>query len=293
MKSFPPPLTPKEESELLRRSADGDNEARHILIERNLRLVAHVIKKYQHLEDDTEDLLSIGTIGLIKAVSTFNPDKKARLATYACRCIENELLMMLRTKRKSNRETSLYEPIGTDREGNEIRLYDVIESDEEDACMQLALKNDISLLYEKLESVLTDREQLILKKRYGLYGEKEYTQKEVAAYVPTFRELKKGRFKNSAPAFFLLIFNFCRSRSCLSILKFMMLLSHRQTGHSTQTFLYQKAECQVPERRYLQSQAPAEFSFSLLAEVPCRIPAALYGSGNSPHKSETVLPKHK
>ena len=101
MKSFPPPLTPKEESELLRRSADGDNEARHILIERNLRLVAHVIKKYQHLEDDTEDLLSIGTIGLIKAVSTFNPDKKARLATYACRCIENELLMMLRTKRKS------------------------------------------------------------------------------------------------------------------------------------------------------------------------------------------------
>lgn len=106
MKSFPPPLTPKEESELLRRSADGDNEARHILIERNLRLVAHVIKKYQHLEDDTEDLLSIGTIGLIKAVSTFNPDKKARLATYACRCIENELLMMLRTKRKSNRETS-------------------------------------------------------------------------------------------------------------------------------------------------------------------------------------------
>ena len=90
MKSFPPPLTPKEESELLRRSADGDNEARHILIERNLRLVAHVIKKYQHLEDDTEDLLSIGTIGLIKAVSTFNPDKKARLATYACRCIENK-----------------------------------------------------------------------------------------------------------------------------------------------------------------------------------------------------------
>lgn len=128
---------------------------------------------------------------------------------------------MLRTKRKSNRETSLYEPIGTDREGNEIRLYDVIESDEEDACMQLALKNDISLLYEKLESVLTDREQLILKKRYGLYGEKEYTQKEVAASLGISRSyvsrMKKGRFKNSAPAFFLLIFNFCRSRSCLSI----------------------------------------------------------------------------
>ena len=201
MKSFPPPLTPKEESELLRRSADGDNEARHILI----RLVAHVIKKYQHLEDDTEDLLSIGTIGLIKAVSTFNPDKKARLATYACRCIENELLMMLRTKRKSNRETSLYEPIGTDREGNEIRLYDVIESDEEDACMQLALKNDISLLYEKLESVLTDREQLVLKKRYGLYGEKEYTQKEVAASLGISRSyvsrIEKGAIQKLRPCF--------------------------------------------------------------------------------------------
>ena len=183
MKSFPPPLTPKEESELLRRSADGDNEARHILIERNLRLVAHVIKKYQHLEDDTEDLLSIGTIGLIKA----------------------ELLMMLRTKRKSNRETSLYEPIGTDREGNEIRLYDVIESDEEDACMQLALKNDISLLYEKLESVLTDREQLILKKRYGLYGEKEYTQKEVAASLGISRSyvsrIEKGAIQKLRPCF--------------------------------------------------------------------------------------------
>ena len=205
MKSFPPPLTPKEESELLRRSADSDNEARHILIERNLRLVAHVIKKYQHLEDDTEDLLSIGTIGLIKAVSTFNPDKKPRLAPYACRCIENELLMMLRTKRKSNRETSLYEPIGTDREGNEIRLYDVIESDEEDACMQLALKNDISLLYEKLESVLTDREQLVLKKRYGLYGEKEYTQKEVAASLGISRSyvsrIEKGAIQKLRPCF--------------------------------------------------------------------------------------------
>jgi len=194
LKSFPPPLTPKEESELLRRSADGDNEARHILIERNLRLVAHVIKKYQHLEDDTEDLLSIGTIGLIKAVSTFNLDKKARLATYACRCIENELLMMLRTKRKSNRETSLYEPIGTDREGNEIRLYDVIESDEEDACMQLALK-----------SVLTDREQLVLKKRYGLYGEKEYTQKEVAASLGISRSyvsrIEKGAIQKLRPCF--------------------------------------------------------------------------------------------
>lgn len=113
--------------------------------------------------------------------------------------------MMLRTKRKSNRETSLYEPIGTDREGNEIRLYDVIESDEEDACMQLALKNDISLLYEKLESVLTDREQLVLKKRYGLYGEKEYTQKEVAASLGISRSyvsrIEKGAIQKLRPCF--------------------------------------------------------------------------------------------
>ena len=112
---------------------------------------------------------------------------------------------MLRTKRKSNRETSLYEPIGTDREGNEIRLYDVIESDEEDACMQLALKNDISLLYEKLESVLTDREQLVLKKRYGLYGEKEYTQKEVAASLGISRSyvsrIEKGAIQKLRSCF--------------------------------------------------------------------------------------------
>ena len=179
--SFPKPLSARDEIAAFEAMKNGDMAARDKLIRHNLRLVAHIVKKYYASSTDQEDLISIGTIGLIKAVSTFNPDKKARLATYACRCIENELLMMLRTKRKSNRETSLYEPIGTDREGNEIRLYDVIESDEEDACMQLALKNDISLLYEKLESVLTDREQLVLKKRYGLYGEKEYTQKEVAA----------------------------------------------------------------------------------------------------------------
>ena len=203
--SFPRPLTAKEEIETFAALRAGDSTAREKLIRHNLRLVAHIVKKYYASSTDQEDLISIGTIGLIKAVSTFNPDKKARLATYACRCIENELLMMLRTKRKSNRETSLYEPIGTDREGNEIRLYDVIESDEEDACMQLALKNDISLLYEKLESVLTDREQLVLKKRYGLYGEKEYTQKEVAASLGISRSyvsrIEKGAIQKLRPCF--------------------------------------------------------------------------------------------
>ena len=180
MKSFPPPLTPKEESELLRRSADGDNEARHILIEHNLRLVAHVIKKYQHLEDDTEDLLSIGTIGLIKAVSTFNPDKKARLATYACRCIENELLMYLRSKRKIAREVSLYEPIGTDKEGNQIHLLDIVEHNEPDVVEQMEYDRNVKTLYEILPRVLNRREQIIINLRYGLKTDCPVTQKEIA-----------------------------------------------------------------------------------------------------------------
>ena len=205
MKTFLSPLTIQEEKQYLKQLGEGSLEAKHILIEHNMRLVAHVVKKYQNVEEDMEDLISIGTIGLIKAIDTFRVEKGNKLATYAARCIENELLMMLRTKRKSNRETSLYEPIGTDREGNEIRLYDVIESDEEDACMQLALKNDISLLYEKLESVLTDREQLVLKKRYGLYGEKEYTQKEVAASLGISRSyvsrIEKGAIQKLRPCF--------------------------------------------------------------------------------------------
>lgn len=180
MKSFPPPLSAEEEKYYMQKYTEGDLEAKHVLIERNLRLVAHVIKKYQHLEEDPEDLISIGTIGLIKAVTTFNIDKNARLATYACRCIENEILMMLRGKRKTNRETSLYEPIGTDREGNEIQLYDIIEADDTDACTRIAQKNDIRLLYSKVESELTPRERTVLKMRYGLYNEEEYTQKEIA-----------------------------------------------------------------------------------------------------------------
>ena len=197
MKSFPPPLTPKEESELLRRSADGDNEARHILIERNLRLVAHVIKKYQHLEDDTEDLLSIGTIGLIKAVSTFNPDKKARLATYACRCIENELLMMLRTKRKSNRETSLYEPIGTDKEGNEIHLLDIVEANEQDITDQCIHKERILQLYGCLREVLSPLEYEVIKYRYGLFGEKELSQRALGKRLGISRSYVSRIEKNA------------------------------------------------------------------------------------------------
>lgn len=181
LKSFPQPLSLKEETYYIQKYTEGDLEAKHILIERNLRLVAHVLKKYQHLDEDMEDLLSIGTIGLIKAVVTFNPDKGNRLATYAARCIENEILMLLRSKKKTAKDISLYEPIGTDREGNEIQLFDIIESVEETTYQKMVLKEDIAALYSQLEKVLTSRERLVLKLRYGLYNEEEYTQREIAA----------------------------------------------------------------------------------------------------------------
>ena len=180
LKTFPPPLTALEEQYYMQKYIEGDLEAKHILIERNLRLVAHVIKKYQYLDEDTEDLISIGTIGLIKAIITFNPEKNNRLGTYAARCIENEILMMLRAKKKTSKEVSLYEPIGTDREGNEIQLYDIIETSDDDAHTQIALRDDIQTLYGKLESVLSPRERLVLKMRYGLYNQEEYTQREIA-----------------------------------------------------------------------------------------------------------------
>ena len=183
LKSFPPSLSADEEQYYLQKYIEGDLEAKHILIERNLRLVAHVIKKYQHLEENPEDLISIGTIGLIKAILTFNPDKNNRLGAYAARCIENEILMMLRGKKKISKEISLYEPIGTDRDGNEIQLYDIIESEDLDVHSKTVLKDDIKLLYEKMESVLTSRERLVLKMRYGLYNQEEYTQREIADHL--------------------------------------------------------------------------------------------------------------
>ncbi len=183
MKSFPQPLTASEERYYLQKYTEGNLEAKHILIERNLRLVAHIVKKYQTSPEETEDLLSIGTIGLIKAVVTFDPDKSVRLGTYAARCIENELLMHLRAKKKTSREISLYDPIGTDREGNEIQLFDIIETEEDDAHRKIERKDDIRTLYAKVEAELSPRERLVLKMRYGLYNEEEYTQREIAALL--------------------------------------------------------------------------------------------------------------
>ena len=138
MKAFPQPLSREEEQFYMQKYTEGDLTAKHILIERNLRLVAHIVKKYQHADTDQEDFISIGTIGLIKAVTTFNPKRNNHLASYAARCIENEILMFLRSKKKSSKEVSLYDPIGTDCEGNEIQLYDILETEELDTEAQIA-----------------------------------------------------------------------------------------------------------------------------------------------------------
>lgn len=184
MKTFQKPLTSGEEAEQCRLLREGtETEARHakeILIERNLRLVAHIAKKYQNADEDMEDLISIGCIGLIKAIDTFD-DKKGRLATYACRCIDNELLMLLRGKKKISREVSLFEPIGQDKEGNEIHLVDVIEQQQPDIIENMELSGNIRKLFLLLDEVLTDREKEILVLRYGLNGAPEATQSQIGA----------------------------------------------------------------------------------------------------------------
>ncbi|ROR30630.1 RNA polymerase sigma-27/28 (RpsK/SigK) subunit [Mobilisporobacter senegalensis] len=180
MKAFPKPLSTKEEQEYLKQCQKGDKEARGILIERNLRLVAHIVKKYNANDKDIDDLISIGTIGLIKAIDTFNMNKGIRLATYASRCIDNELLMMLRTNKKQSKEVYLYEPIGADREGNEINLLDIIESSDKDIVDNIELKENIGKLYELVNSILTEREKEIICMRYGLGYAQEVTQREIA-----------------------------------------------------------------------------------------------------------------
>lgn len=180
MKTFSQPLSPKEEQEYLKKYKEGDLKARNVLIERNLRLVAHIVKKYQGMEQDTEDLISIGTIGLIKAVSTFDAEK-GKLATYAARCIENELLMVFRSRKKLSKETSLYEPIGNDKEGNVINLMDIMESTEEDPVERIQTALDCRKVRKLVQQVLTKREQEVIRLRYGLDGCKEKTQREIGA----------------------------------------------------------------------------------------------------------------
>lgn len=180
METFLKPLDQEEEKYYLEKFKKGDKIAGDILVERNLRLVAHVSKKYICDDRDREELISVGTIGLIKAINTFDGGKGNRLATYASKCIDNEILMMMRSDKKRNREISLYEPVGTDRDGNEINLLDIIENNEKDMFDEYAKKENIKWLYKKLDEVLSKREKSIMVMRYGLYGGKEITQREVA-----------------------------------------------------------------------------------------------------------------
>ena len=180
MKTFEKPLSEEEEKYYLARWKKGDLEARNELIEHNLRLVAHIAKKYQSPEHDPDDLISTGIIGLIKGVMTFDCTKNNRLATYAARCIENELLMLLRTKKKLSREISMQERIGTDQDGRELRLMDILESEPVDILEEMEQEKNILRLRECLECVLDGRELQVICERYGLLGRKERTQREIA-----------------------------------------------------------------------------------------------------------------
>ena len=185
--SFPKPLSEEEEEHYLILYEQGDEDAKNKLIEHNLRLVAHIVKKYSNTGKDPDDLISIGTIGLIKSVNTYNRNKGVRLATYSARCIENELLMHLRTTKKNKVEVSLNEPIGIDREGNEISFNDVLGTDPDSILDDVEVKMQVKKLYEALATELKDRERIVLTLRYGLNGETCKTQREVAKMLKISR----------------------------------------------------------------------------------------------------------
>jgi len=178
--SFPKPLSAEEEREYLRKYKAGDNSAKDKLIEHNMRLVAHIAKKYVNSVRDSEDLISIGAIGLIKGISSFDETKASRLSTYVARCIENEFLMLLRSSKKSSNDISLNDSIGTDKEGNQIMLIDVMSNNDEEIFEEIDLKMKVKQLYKNIETELDERERTIIKLRYGLSGEKCKTQQEIA-----------------------------------------------------------------------------------------------------------------
>ena len=195
--SFPRPLSAQEEAEAFAALRAGDPAAREKLIRHNLRLVAHIVKKYYALPGDQDDLISIGTIGLIKAISTFDPCRTSKLSTYAARCIDNELLMMLRARKKRSREVSLYEPIGTDREGNEISLLDIIESPPVDVVEDCFQKDSISHLLSHIPQILTQKEYEVICCRYGLNGQDPLTQREIARNLSISRSYVSRIEKNA------------------------------------------------------------------------------------------------
>lgn len=178
--SFPKPLTAEEEEYYLKLYEDGNLEAKNILIVKNLRLVAHISKKYTGTNSSTDDLISIGTIGLIKAVNTYSGKKHTKLSTYAAKCIENEILMSIRSEKKRKSEISLNEPIGTDKDGNELSFNDILGSDPDEILEDIYMKMQVKKLLSTLSSILTNRERFIIVKRYGLMGQKPLTQRELS-----------------------------------------------------------------------------------------------------------------
>lgn len=203
--SFPKPLSEKEELKLLERyEKNGDSEAKNKLIEHNLRLVAHIVKKYARDSDEADDLLSIGTIGLIKGINTFTTDKKTRLSTYVAKCIHNEILMVLRAKKHQPSEVSLSESIGCDKEGNEVTLMDILPSDEEEIEENFEKKQKIKKLYEGIKNSLDERERVIIEMRYGLNDGKEVPQRKIAkklgisrSYVSRIEKKAVGKLKDA------------------------------------------------------------------------------------------------
>ncbi len=178
--SYPAPLSSEEEREIIARCKNGDEEARNILITKNLRLVAHIVKKYSNHVKDVEDLLSVGDIGLIKAIASYEADKGTRFATYASKCINNEILMFIRASKKHSFMLYLQEPIGVDKEGNEVTMEEKIADDKDSVDEQVGLKIQVKLLHDKIKQVLKGRERTVIKLRYGLEGSDELNQREIA-----------------------------------------------------------------------------------------------------------------
>ncbi|MFZ5969670.1 MAG: RNA polymerase sporulation sigma factor SigK [Bacillota bacterium] len=203
--SFPKPLTPEEEVHYLKLYSEGDEEAKNILVERNLRLVAHIVKKYHNTGREVDDLISIGTIGLIKAITTFDAGKGTRLATYAARCIENEILMTIRSNKKTKSEISLQDPIGIDKEGNEISLLDILGTEADEVLEEVELKIQVKKLYQKMAKVLKNRERTVIELRYGLASGGCKTQREIAKMLGISRSyvsrIEKRAIKKLSKAF--------------------------------------------------------------------------------------------
>ena len=202
--SFPPQLSAEEETELLKRLENGDDSARNLLIEHNLRLVAHIVKKYSSGGSDSDDLLSIGTIGLIKGIDAFTLTKRTKLSTFLAKCIQNEILMYFRSGKKFQNEISINEVLSGDSDGNELTILDTITDEEESVINEVSKNLQVKMLYEKISDILSEREKYIISNRYGLYGLKEKTQNEIAdilgisrSYVSRIEKKAIGKLKGT------------------------------------------------------------------------------------------------